>query len=143
MTTKEKIKQVLEKWKFPVLQETDNTLVFRYQMSYIQITISGDEDTSALSLTLTGIFTADNDQEMTLGIRTCNELNCNLFHVKFYIDSDADLVIASEFFHGDPDDMEDLLSASLRLLIIAKKRFLQKYGEMEEEAKLMSELEQE
>ena len=143
MTTKELIKQVLEKWGFPVLQENDNSLVFRYQMSYIQANITCSEDSNAVALTLTGIFSADDEREMFLGLRTCNELNYNLLQVKLYIDSDADLIIASEFFYKTEDDMEYLMTMALRSVIVAKRRFAQKYSELEEEAKLISELEQE
>ena len=85
MTTKEQIKQVLEKWGFPILQENDNSLVFRYQMSYVQANITDGDDTNAIALTLSGIFSADNEEEMILGLRTCNDLNCNLLQVKLYI----------------------------------------------------------
>lgn len=143
MTTKEQIKQELEKWKFPILQETENTLVFRYQMTYIQVNINGSADNDAIAITLSGIFSADNDEKMELGLRTCNDLNCNLLQVKLYIDSDSDLIIAAEFFHRNPEDMEYLLKMGLQSVIVAKKRFLQRYDEIEEEAKLISELEQE
>ena len=143
MTTKELIKQVLEKWRFPVLQENDNSLVFRYQMSYIQANIYSGADSNSVALTLTGIFSADDEKEMFLGLRTCNDLNYNLLQVKLYIDSDADLIIASEFFYKTEDDMEYLLTMALQSVIIAKRRFAQKYSELEEEAKLISELEQE
>lgn len=143
MTTKELIKQVLEKWRFPVLQENDNSLVFRYQMSYIQANISCSEDSNSVALTLTGIFSADDENEMFLGLRTCNDLNYNLLQVKLYIDSDADLIIASEFFYKTEDDMEYLLTMALQSVIVAKRCFAQKYSELEEEAKLISELEQE
>lgn len=143
MTTKELLKQVLEKWGFPILQENDNSLVFRYQMSYVQANITGGDDTNAIALTLSGIFSADNEQEMMLGLRTCNDLNYNLLQVKLYIDSDSDLIIAAEFFLKTPDDMEYLLTVALQSVIVAKKRFLQRYREIEEEAKLISELEQE
>ena len=143
MTTKEQIKQVLEKWGFPILQENDNSLVFRYQMSYVQANITGGDDTNAIALTLSGIFSADNEEEMMLGLRTCNDLNCNLLQVTLYIDSDSDLIIAAEFFLKTPEDVEYLLMVALQSVIEAKKRFLQRYREIEEEAKLISELEQE
>lgn len=143
MTTKELIKQVLDKWGFPILQENDNSLVFRYQMSYVQANITGDDDTNAIALTLSGIFSADNQEEMILGLRTCNDLNCNLLQVKLYIDSDSDLTIAAEFFLKTPEDVEYLLTVALQSVVVAKKRFLQRYREIEDEAKLISELEQE
>lgn len=143
MTTKEQIKQVLEKWGFPILQENDNSLVFRYQMSYVQANITGGDDANAIALTLSGIFSADNEEDMILGLRTCNDLNCNLLQVKLYIDSDSDLIIAAEFFLKTAEDVEYLLTVALQSVIVAKKRFLQRYREIEEEAKLISELEQE
>lgn len=143
MTTKEEIKQVLEKWGFPILQDNEISLVFRYQMSYVQANITGNDENNAIALTLSGIFSADDEKEMFLGLRTCNDLNCNLLQVKLYIDSDSDLIISAEFFHKAPDDMEYLLTMALQSVIVAKKRFLQKYRELEEEAKLISELEQE
>lgn len=143
MTTKEQIKQVLEKWKFPVLQENENSLVFRYQMSFIQANISGGDESNAIALILSGIFSADNEKELFLMLRACNDLNCNLLQVKLYIDTDSDLIIASEFFHKTPEDLEYLLTMALQSVIVAKKRFTQKYNELEEDAKLMSELEQE
>lgn len=143
MTTKEIIRNVLEDWKFPILKETENCLVFRYQMNFIQANITEGDDSNAVALTLTGIFTADDAQEMFLGLRTCNDLNLNLLQVKLYVDTDADLVIASEFFYKTEEDMEYLLSMSLQSMVVAKKRFLQKYAELEGEAKLLSELEQE
>lgn len=94
MTTKERIKQTMENWKFPVLQETDNSIVFRYQMNYIQANVTGSEGSSAIVLTLSGIFKADDDKEMLLAMRTCNELNCQLLQAKLYIDPDSDLIIA-------------------------------------------------
>ena len=143
MTTKELIRQVLKKWEFPVIHENNNSLVFRYQMSYIQANVNWGEDTNAVALVLTGIFSAADEKEMLLGLRTCNDINCNLLQVKLYIDTDADLIIASEFFYKTEDDMEYLLTMSLQSVIVAKKRFMQKYRELEEEAKLISELEQE
>lgn len=80
---------------------------------------------------------------MMLGLRTCNDLNCNLLQVKLYIDSDSDLIIAAEFFIKTPEDVEYLLTVALQSVIVAKKRFLQRYREIEDEAKLISELEQE
>ncbi len=143
MTTKEQIKQVLEKWGFPILQENDNSLVFRYQMNYVQANITDGDDTKAIVMTLSGIFSADNEEEWILGMRTCKSLNYNLLQVKIYIYSDSDILIAAEFFHKTRRDMEYLLAMALQSVIIAKKRFLQRHREIEDEVKLISELERE
>jgi len=133
MKTKELIKQVLEKWNFPVLQEREKSLVFRYEMSYIQINIPGDEDCNAIAVTLSGFFTANNDKEMALGLRTCNLLNYELFQVKLYIDRDNDLVIAAEFFFSTHEDIESSLMNGLKTVIGAKRRFNPQYEEFEKE----------
>lgn len=143
MTTKDLIKQVLEKWGFPVLQENENCLLFRYQMSYIQASITSTEESNSVALTMTGIFKADDVREMTLGLRACNDLNSNIIQVKLYIDSDADLIISSEFFYKTEDDLEYIMTMALQAMIIAKKRFARKYSELEDEEKLITELEQE
>ena len=143
MTTKEQIRQVLENWGFVILRESDNSLVFRYQLNYVQANVTEDDDTTAIALTLSGIFTADDDNEMSLGLRVCNELNYKLLQVKLYIDDDSDLIIASEFFSRTPEDLEYLIRTSLQSLVVSKRRFLQRYDEVEEEAKLLSELDTE
>lgn len=143
MTTKDIIKGVLEKWKFPVIRETETSLGFRYQLCYVHANVCEDEDNTAITLTLSGLFSSSNDKEMAIALRACNTLNRNLLQVKLYIDADSDLIIASEFFFKTPDDMEYLISMGLRYMIVAKKQFTQKYGELEAEADLMSELEEE
>lgn len=143
MKTKETIKQILEKWGFPVLQETDNSLVYRYQMNFIQTNITQGEEGAGVAVTLSGIFKANDEKEMNIALRTCNFLNCNLMQVKLYIDADSDLIIAAEFFHDEDEDMEYQLTMALKTTVSAKKKFLQKYREIADEVNLMSELEME
>jgi hypothetical protein len=139
MTSKEIVKQTLEKWKFPVLQETENAIVIRYQMNYVQIG-SLQEDTQAIAVTLTGIFTADDEREKRLALKACNELNYRMMQVKLYLDEDNDLVIASEFFYKNDEDVELLLNYALQAVVTAKKRFIQQYEAVEDEDKLIQEL---
>lgn len=143
MTTKEEIRRVLEKWEFPILREIDNSIVFRYQMNYVQLSVMGDENNSAVAITLTGLFTVENEKERLIGLQVCNELNCNLLQAKLYFDSDSDLVISSEFFNPTPDDLEYLMKMSLQVIISAKKRFRQKYEELTDGRDLLSTSEQE
>ncbi len=139
MTSKELVKQALEKWKFTVLQETDNAIVIRYQMNYVQIGSLLD-DSHSIAVTLTGIFSADDGREMRLGLKTCNDLNFRMMQVKLYIDDDNDLVIASEFFYKTEDDVESLLNFSLQAVVAAKKKFIQQYEAVVDEDKLIQEL---
>lgn len=143
MTTKKLIEQVLEKWEFPILESIDNSVLFRYQMSYIQANATDNEDSRSATLSLSGFFTADNEKELLLCLHACNDVNHNLIHVKAYVDSDSALMITSEFFFKTEDDFEHLMNMSLRTMITAKRRFARKYEELEAEAKLISELEEE
>ncbi|MDE5877689.1 MAG: hypothetical protein K2H47_09385 [Muribaculaceae bacterium] len=144
MTTKELLKQVLEQWGFPVLEEKEHSLLFRYQMNYIQLNaMDGNGDNRSVAATLSGIFTAEDEQELRLGLKTCNDLNWHLLQVKLYIDGDNDLIVASEFFYKTEEDMEHLLIMSLNALITGKKQFIKKYKEYVEEEKLLSELNEE
>lgn len=141
MTSKELVKQTLEKWRFPVLKEEENALLFRYQMKYIQIG-SLQEDSHGISVTLANVFRCDDEREMRLALKTCNELNYRMMQVKLYIDEDNDLIIASEFFYNNDDDVEYYLNISLEVIVAAKKRFLKQYQEFEDEDEMMHQLAQ-
>ena len=80
---------------------------------------------------------------MNIGLRTCNDLNHNLMQVKLYIDADSDLIIASEYFHQPEANMEFQLTMAIKMVVSAKKKFLQRYKQIEEEINLISELENE
>ncbi len=138
---KELIKEVLEKWKFPVLAENETGVVFRYQISYIQGSSYGNDDSDAVALNLEGVFTADTEEKMEAAIKTCNELTANLLHVKLFINKENKLTISSEFFYRSEEDMEYMLEMGLKSIVTAKRRFLSRYPEIEEEIKLMSQLE--
>lgn len=140
METKELIKSVLDKWGFPVLKEEENSLVFRYQMSFVQANVCGNEENLSVAVTLAGIFHADDEKEKHVALRTCNDLNYNLFQTKLYLDFEDDLILASEFFYRTPEDMEYLLTNALQGLVVAKKRFGPKYKEFLEEENLLEEM---
>lgn len=141
MKTKDAIKQVLEKWGFPVVQETETSVVYRYQMSFIQTNVSSESDEgAAVTVTYTGLFKADDDKEMIIGLRTCNDLNYNMMQVKLYIDSDSDLTIAGEFFIPDEEQLEYQLSMALKAVMGAKRKFTARYRQFKEEADLLEEL---
>ena len=142
MTSKEIVKQTLEKWRFPILQEAENAIVIRYQMNYVQIG-SLQDDTHAIAVTLTGIFTADDEREARLALKACNELNYRMMQVKLYLDEDNDLVLASEFFYKEDEDVEYLLNFALQAVVTAKKRFIQQYEAVVDEDKLIQELNEE
>ncbi len=139
MTSKELVKQALEKWHFPILHEDDNLLAFRYQMNYVSVGSLSD-DYPGISVSLSNLFKVENDKEMRLALKTCNVLNFRMMQVKLYIDNDDDLVIGAEFFYGTEEDVEFLLSTALQSVVTAKKRFLSQYEAVVEEEKLLQEL---
>lgn len=139
MTIKELIKQALGKWHFPILQEADNGLTIRYQMNYVSIG-SLSEDNTGIAVSISGLFKVENDKEMHLALKACNELNFRMMQVKLYIDNDDDLVIGSEFFYRTEEDVEYLLSLALQSVVTAKKKFTQLYKTVAEEDKLLQEL---
>ncbi|MDE6811571.1 MAG: YbjN domain-containing protein [Muribaculaceae bacterium] len=139
MTSKELVKKTLEKWHFPVLQEADNVLTIRYQMNYVSIgTLS--EDNTCIAVSMSGLFKVENDKEMHLVLKACNELNFSMMLVKLYIDNDDDLVIGAEFFYRTEDDVEYLLRMALQAVVAAKKKFVRQYEAVVEEDKLLQEL---
>lgn len=142
MTSKEVVKQALEKWRFPILQEAENAIVIRYQLNYVQIS-SLQDDTHAIAVTLTGVFTADDEREARLALKACNELNYRMMQVKLYLDEENDLVIASEFFYKNDEDVEFLLNYALQAVVTAKKRFIQQYEAVVDEDILIQELNEE
>jgi len=143
MTTKEKIRGILEQLHLPILEEDEKIIVTRFQINYIQIRFMGDDDSRALTTNLFGFFTADDDAEMARGLKACNEINNNLLQVKVFIDNDGDAIAATEFMYMADEDMENVLMKALKSLIVAKKQFIAKYQSMEEEDKLLADLEEE
>lgn len=140
MTTKEKLKEIVTgTWGFPLIEETERSLVFKFQMNIVQVS-GQDNDIPSVTATLSGIFSADNDREMEMGLKACNHVNYNLLQVKAYIDSDNDLILSAEYFCKTDSDLEDLLHLALRSIVTGKRRFIDKYKEIEAEYELMSEL---
>lgn len=140
METKEVIKGVLAAWGFPILDEQDNHLVFRFQMSYVHVSVLNSED-PAIAVTLSGLFKVENPKEERVCLRTCNYIGMQLMQVKAYVDSDNDLIIASEFFCKSEQDMEFLLLKALESVVTGKKAFGRKYRELDEEDTMMLSLE--
>lgn len=139
MTTKELIKKVVTDWHFPILNEEDFTIVTRFQINYVQIGALQD-GRKGIAVTMNGLFRADDEREMRLALKTCNEINFRMMQVKLYIDDDNDLVISSEFFYETEEDVKELLYMALTGVVNAKKFFLSQYKEMEEEDSLLEDI---
>lgn len=141
MTSKELLKETLEKWKFPILDETETSVAFRFQMNYVHITALND-DSPRVAVLLSRVFHADDDREERLGLKTCNELNYRMMQAKLYFDPDKDLTISCEFFYDRDEAFEPQLHMALRAVVSGKKQFLSLYKETEAEDKLMQELDE-
>ncbi|MGM9817308.1 MAG: hypothetical protein ACI304_09690 [Lepagella sp.] len=139
---KELFKQLLGKWRFPIIEESEGRMMFRYQMSYVVINVNEGGVNNAVSVRLPNFFTADDDKVMSLALRTCNDLNYNLYQVKCYVEPSAYLTLSTEFFCSDDQNIEEVLKMTLQNIIIAKQFFIRRYHELEEEAQLLSEIEQ-
>ena len=140
-TGKELIKQVLRKWRFPVIRENETGVLFRYQMCYIEAKGYGDEKSDAISLILKGSFSAGNEIEEAAALKTCNRLSRDILHIKLYLDKENKLEIASEFFYRYGDDIEYLMDMGLKTLILGKKRFLEEYKAIEVGTSFLTNLE--
>lgn len=130
MNTKKLIKRTLENWEIPILKETESYLVFSFKRSNIVAKQVGDQDGNTIVLFIPGIFKVPDSRNMFLALHVCNELNRDLLQVKTYIDSDDDVIISSEFFYNNDEDIEFLLKAALVGLIIAKGQFADKFSEL-------------
>lgn len=132
MTSKELVKRTLESWRFPVLSEEDNLLIFRYQMNIIQVGALED-DSHGVAVTLPGVFNPGDDRERRLAMKVGNKLTGELMQVKFYITDYGHLMISSEFFYHNDEDLEFLLEVALQSVIAGKRRFVELYEKEEEE----------
>lgn len=97
-------------------------------------------DSRGVAVSLSGLFTADNDTELALAYKVCNDLTARLIQVKLYLDEDNELVMASEFFARTREELEYCLEIACHNLINAKKQFTTAYSEAEENQRLIDEL---
>lgn len=139
MTSKEIMKQVLEKWQFPILEETETAILFRYKLHYVQVG-SLDEEVHSVAVTLSRFFHADDEREERIALSVCNDLNYRMMAIKMYVTESKDLVVSSEFYYKDEYDAEYLLDMSLQSVMYGKKTFIKHYLAAEEEEKLFEEL---
>lgn len=139
MATKELLKQALDNCHLPIVQETEQGMVIRYQLDYVLVD-SPQDNFNAVAVTLAGTFSSENDREARIALKACNEVNHRMMQVKLYLDTHNDLVISSEFFYMDEQDIEFLLKYALRSLTAGKKKFISQYQALDDEDKLIEEL---
>lgn len=112
-------KEIIESWKYKVLEDDGEHIVVRYQMNAIHI-CPNEEDDSFVTILLPiadDEVVEDNLSDEVL-IR-CHRLNEELKQVKFYVVKDV-LVASSEFYYMGKEDLSFQLKKSFSNIVSAK-----------------------
>lgn len=115
------VKEVVNDLKLKVLGEDEEHIAVRYQLDNFYFAVNRESE-RFVSVILTDFdeVTDENRMQMTLA---CNEANQKIQVAKFYIVKH--LVLASyEFFYLDKEDMAFHIKESLKVLKIAKVKFI-------------------
>ena len=101
--------------------DKDGDLFFRYQMKYIYVFSSDNEQFINL---LFNNFTNVDKKDLLNALRICNKINRETKLMKMFLNSSQNCVSAScEFFYTDGKSLEDNLRKSLKLLGLARTHF--------------------
>lgn len=101
--------------------DKDGDVFFRYQMKYIYVFSSDNEQ--FINLLFNNFFGVDK-KDLLLALRTCNKINRETKLMKMFLNSSQNCVSAScEFFYTDRKSLESNLRASLKLLSVARTHF--------------------
>ena len=115
------VKEVVNDLKLKVLGEDEEHIAVRYQLDNFYFAVNRESE-RFVSVILTDFdeVSDENRMQMTLA---CNEANQKIQVAKFYIVKH--LVLASyEFFYLDKEDMAFHIKESLKVLKIAKVKFI-------------------
>lgn len=111
------IKEVIESWKYKVVEDDGEQIIIRYQMNTIHFCPnSGDETFVSVILPNFDDVNEDNYSEVVM---RCHKLNEKMRQIKFYTIDDV-IIAASEFFYMEKEDLEFQMKLSLKNLIEAK-----------------------
>ena len=111
------IKEIIESWKYKVLEDDGEHIVIRYQMNAIHIcTNPYDETFVSVLLPNFDEVTEENFSEVVM---RCHKLNEKLKQIKFYTINDV-IIAASEFFYMGKEDLEFQIKQALNNLIAGK-----------------------
>ena len=111
------IKEIVESWKYKVVEDDGEHIIIRYQMNIIHI-CPDEEDETFVSLMLTN-FDDVTDENYTEVVMRCHKLNEKLKQVKLYTINDV-IVAASEFFYMEKEDLAFQMKLALTSLVKAK-----------------------
>lgn len=111
------VKEIIESWKYRVLEDDGEHIIIRYQMNVIHI-CPNEEDETFVSLLLPN-FDEVTDENYSEIVMRCHKLNEKLKQIKFYTVNDV-IIAASEFFYMEKDDLAFQMKLALNNLIAAK-----------------------
>lgn len=111
------IKEIIESWKYKVLEDDGEHIVIRYQMNAIHICTNLDDETF-VSVLLPN-FDEVTEENFSEVVMRCHKLNEKLKQIKFYTINDV-IIAASEFFYMGKEDLEFQIKQALNNLIAGK-----------------------
>lgn len=111
------MKEIIQSWKFKVVEDDGEHIIIRYQMNVIHI-IPNEEDKTFVSVLLPN-FDDITDENYSEIVMRCHRLNEKLKQVKFYTINDV-IIASSEFFYMEKEDLEFQMRLALNNLIAAK-----------------------
>ena len=111
------VKEIIESWKYTILEDDGEHIIIRYQLNYIHI-CPNQEDESFVSILLPNFddVTEENFSEIVM---RCHKLNEKLKQIKFYTINDV-IIAASEFYYLGKEDLAFQMKLALNNLIEGK-----------------------
>lgn len=113
-------KEIVESWKYKVLEDDGEHIIIRYQMNVIHI-CPNEEDDAFVSMLLPN-FDEITEENYSDVVMRCHKLNEKMKQVKFYTVNDV-IIAASEFFYMEKDDLAYQMKLSLSNLVAAKVNY--------------------
>lgn len=111
------VKEIIESWKYKVLEDDGEHIIIRYQMNIIHI-CPNEEDETFVSLLLPN-FADVTEENFAEVVMRCHKLNEQMKQVKLYTINDV-IIAASEFFYMEKEDLAFQMKLALSNLIAAK-----------------------
>lgn len=111
------VKEIIQSWKYKVVEDDGEHIIIRYQMNVIHI-CPNEEDATFVSILLPN-FDDVTDENYSEVVMRCHRLNEKLKQVKFYTINDV-IIAASEFFYMEKEDLEFQMRVALSNLVAAK-----------------------
>lgn len=111
------VKEIIQSWKYKVVEDDGEYIIIRYQMNIIHI-CPNEEDETFVSILLPN-FDDVTDENYSEIVMRCHRLNEKLKQVKFYTINDV-IIAASEFFYMEKEDLAFQMKLSFSNLVAAK-----------------------